>query len=89
MTKSREDLVSESHVSKSKSMLSEEAQKRMTNKLKNQANKLRGAVSKTKAIKAMGGDSSLDDSNVQAPPGYDQVNDGRLISGINAADDEN
>ena len=61
----------------------------MTNKLKNQANKLRGAVNKTKAIKAL----DTDNSNVSAsaPPGYDQVNnrDDRLISRDDDADVEN
>lgn len=50
----------------------------MQNKLKNQANKLRGAVNKTNAVKALG---QSDEASV-APPGYDQVqnNDERLIS---------
>ena len=56
----------------------------MSNKLKNQANKLRGAVDKTKAIKAIaaGGIQSESMNSSQAPPpGYDQVNnDDRLIS---------
>ena len=88
MTKSREDLHSESNVSRSKTVLSEEAQKRMTNKLKNQANKLRGAVQKSKALKAFDGSDTSQDivEERKAPAGYEQViNDNRLISG----DDEN
>ena len=62
-------------------MLSEEAQKRMTNKLKNQANKLRGAVSKIKMVKNVAEFDPVDTDNSQsiqeeginiaAPAGYD------------------
>ena len=94
MTKTREDLVSESNISRSKSVLSEEAQKRMNNKLKNQANKLRGAISKAKNVKALGiqGDTDQSDSirEENIPVGYDPLNNqaDRLISGL-GHDDEN
>ena len=60
----------------------------MTNKLKNQANKLRGAVQKSKALKAFDGSDTSQDivEERKAPAGYEKVlNDNRLISG----DDEN
>ena len=52
ISKSQEALHQEASVARSKSQLSDQAQQRMTNKLKNQANKMRKAASKGKAANA-------------------------------------
>ena len=81
----------EASESRSKSGLSDAAQKRMSKKLKNQANKMRGAVDKLNAARRIG--DAIEDAKQQdiveeqksPKPGYNELVD----ENSNGADEEN